>query len=1182
MKLLTYLSGLSVLLVLLVACALLNGQDTAAASEPRDKPPGRTGRGWTPDEAMAQLHLYPRDSYLQYVALQLARREGRDVGPQIGGLAAEFGEREGFDRASRADLFNIFSGALAVQESLQLDTMTLGPSRRAPRMKVEPKPVPTVKTETKNGKAPYYVQKTPEQIAREERAEEERLKRRVPVASLTGPTIKSHPWEQMLGGAKPEISSLALHIPADFYCAEFRSLNKMLELMDTSDLWGTHLLSQGAQEARTQLVGERLKKQLAVETNRLLRPFYDLAVERVAVTGSDLFIREGSDVTLIFRMKQPDVFKARMDQFLATAEKSRPDAKRTTGNYQGIEYTQLATADRAIHVFSAYPTPDLHVRSNSRVAFERILQSIQGKDADGRPIRRLGETSEFAYIRTLLPQGAKEEDGLIYLSDPFIRRLVGPQLKLTERRRMLCHNYLCMIAHAALMYRTEYERAPESLNALAKAQCAPGLFGEGELTCPDGGKYSLAPDGMTGVCSHHGHATSLTPCCEIPLAQVTTEEAEEYHAFLQDYNQYWRTFFDPIAIRVQVTPERYRLETIVLPLIDNSIYTGMSYVLGGKPEPLDALPVPKRNILSVAVRVNKEQLLKDAGIPIPQSIVQEEEKADKKRFPGVAEIACANQLKQIGLALHNYHDVYSTFPAMASFDKQGKPLLSWRVHILPFIEQDNLYREFHLDEPWDSEHNKKLIARMPAIYRCPNQKESEKGKTTYLAPVGRDTMFTGNVRGTRLQEVTDGTSNTIMLVDAADKHAVTWTKPDDLKYDADQPLTGLAGHHSESFEVLFVDGSVHLLRSSIDKKTLQALFTRNGGEIVALANDAEFPIATRESSPSGPFPFLPSEVMERLRLGEFLAKGIGNQIGLHVYDAVPLFDLNLPGAFSMLRGNFTRVFSSAGTQELMIGFLAASLNAPVYISVPVNDRQIVDDFLTRLDSVLLTFSRQHERSFFGNIAQDFYSLPVDKTKAVRTYSIGLGPVKWRVFWGRIGDGLYVASKSFILEDLIKMEAARSDQNGASGMVDRGSEAHGMLRMRPKNWNQVLADFRLGWAENNRQACLQNVGPLSSLARAYVAATSARSAEAIGRDMQKLTDRLYGVHYFCPEGGHYLLAPDGKRIGCSVHGSADAPRQPAAPVEQSAPSRLLRDFTGLTASLTFMEDGLHAVVVIDRK
>ncbi len=168
-----------------------------------------------------------------------------------------------------------------------------------------------------------------------------------------------------------------------------------------------------------------------------------------------------------------------------------------------------------------------------------------------------------------------------------------------------------MIGHAAMLYRTEHGKAPASLADLVRAKCAPGKFGEAPLVCPDGGTYSLSADGSAGVCSHHGHAQFLNPCCELVPSKVTGEEAEEYDAFLKDYNQYWRTYFDPIAIRIQVSPERYRLETIVLPLIDNSVYSGLASVLGGRPEPLDALPVPRGNIFSVNFRLNKEGLRKE-------------------------------------------------------------------------------------------------------------------------------------------------------------------------------------------------------------------------------------------------------------------------------------------------------------------------------------------------------------------------------------------------------------------------------------------------------------------------------------------------------------------------------------------------------------------------------------------
>jgi len=370
-------------------------------------------------------------------------------------------------------------------------------------------------------------------------------------------------------------------------------------------------------------------------------------------------------------------------------------------------------------VYSAYSAPDLHVRSNSLVALRRVVEAIQGKTVEGQPVRRLGDTAEFAYIRTILPQGAKEEDGLVYLSDPFIRKLVGPQLKLTERRRMLCYNHLRMIGHAALLFRTEHSRPPGSLDELVKAGCCPGPFNDGSLRCSDGGTYSLSRDGTTGVCSHHGHAYFLTPCCEIPVTQVTKSEADEYQSFLRDYNQYWRIFFDPIALRLQITPERYRLETIVLPLIDNSIYTSLAMALGGRPENLESLPIPKKNIFTAAFRFDKEKLLRESGLPAAAAELAAIDQKDPKANARASTGQCATNLKVIGLAMHNYHDAYGQFPPAAILDNQKKPLLSWRVQLLPFLDHDDLYKEFHRDEPWDSEHNKKLIAKIPKNFKAP-------------------------------------------------------------------------------------------------------------------------------------------------------------------------------------------------------------------------------------------------------------------------------------------------------------------------------------------------------------------------------------------------------------------------------------------------------------------------------
>lgn len=209
----------------------------------------------------------------------------------------------------------------------------------------------------------------------------------------------------------------------------------------------------------------------------------------------------------------------------------------------------------------------------------------------------------------------------------------------------------------------------------------------------------------------------------------------------------------------------------------------------------------------------------------------------KSARQGAVRSQCMNNLKQIGLAMHNYLDVHGTFPPAFVADKEGKPLLSWRVLILPFVEQQALYNEFHLDEPWDGPHNKPLIERMPAVYACRSDLDARlvPGKTTYLTPRGPRTIFPGAV-GVKIKGITDGTSNTIMTLDGPGEQAVVWTKPDDWDAPGEVEPRKLLSRHQRGSNVGFADGSVRFLIETINKLTLRALFTRDGGEVIS--NDA--------------------------------------------------------------------------------------------------------------------------------------------------------------------------------------------------------------------------------------------------------------------------------------------------------------------------------------------------------
>ncbi len=194
----------------------------------------------------------------------------------------------------------------------------------------------------------------------------------------------------------------------------------------------------------------------------------------------------------------------------------------------------------------------------------------------------------------------------------------------------------------------------------------------------------------------------------------------------------------------------------------------------------------------------------------------------------------SNNLRQIGLAMFNYEDAYKKFPATAVAEKEtNRPLLSWRVTILPFIDQAELYAQFHLDEPWDSPHNQKLIGKMPQIY-FHRGRRLHPGHTVYQAPVGEHTLLRKDAPS-KISSIIDGTSNTIMLIEASDEAAVVWTRPDDFEINPQNPTAGLFNSRGpRQFQAVMGDGSVRVIAESVGTTVINALFTRDGGEIVDL------------------------------------------------------------------------------------------------------------------------------------------------------------------------------------------------------------------------------------------------------------------------------------------------------------------------------------------------------------
>ena len=192
----------------------------------------------------------------------------------------------------------------------------------------------------------------------------------------------------------------------------------------------------------------------------------------------------------------------------------------------------------------------------------------------------------------------------------------------------------------------------------------------------------------------------------------------------------------------------------------------------------------------------------------------------------------SNNLKQIGLAFHNYEAAHGQFPQDV-IDTNGKAILSWRVQILPYLEQDKLWKKFDQTKPWDDAANKDWLEEMPDVFKRVGREPKDKG-FTYFQGFSSDNPVVGGspffVKGAKrsINTITDGTSNTLMVVEGAE--AVNWMKPGDLAYDPKKlPKVGKDGW----MYAVFGDGHVRRMRISKDE-VLKALITIDGGEVVTI------------------------------------------------------------------------------------------------------------------------------------------------------------------------------------------------------------------------------------------------------------------------------------------------------------------------------------------------------------
>jgi hypothetical protein len=194
-----------------------------------------------------------------------------------------------------------------------------------------------------------------------------------------------------------------------------------------------------------------------------------------------------------------------------------------------------------------------------------------------------------------------------------------------------------------------------------------------------------------------------------------------------------------------------------------------------------------------------------------------------------------NNLKQLALAMHNFHDVYGHFPKAVTtardFGRQTDTPHSWRIDLLPFLGAADLYQKYKMDEAWDGPNNKKLLDRMPAVFRSPYD-DPKSMSTAYAVLVGTGTVFEPGREGIKISEITDGTSNTILVVEA--RRNCPWMKPEDIPFDADKPVPELGDFVENKFAAVMADGRACIFERSKVEEILHWMIRRNDGHPIQI------------------------------------------------------------------------------------------------------------------------------------------------------------------------------------------------------------------------------------------------------------------------------------------------------------------------------------------------------------
>lgn len=419
-------------------------------------------------------------------------------------------------------------------------------------------------------------------------------KRTIPIGKIEGITIAEHPWDEMMGGKKPAFEPMAKLIPDDNYFIHFKNVRKFIEFSELLDQWGTSLIRAYEVHSRDYRLKERYQQQLCLRSTELGKKLGPLVVRSLAVTGSDAYLREGSDVALVFHVVNREIFLAAVQRFIdESRQKFGEQLKESKTEDNGVTIESFTTPLREVSLHRAV-VEEYVIYANSRAGLRRILDTYRGRH------KALADARDFQYMRTIFRYDDKDEAGFAYLSDAFIRQLVGPASKIKEKRRLEALTSMYMLTEGALYHAWQTGKPPrDHASLLASAALKPE-----EIYVPEGQPLAWDAGRQVAVSDAYNDIHFATPLVELPIDDVTDAEAQAYRQFRLQYLGLWRQYFDPIGMRIALDDKRIKLDTYILPLVANSQYNNLRRITGDGVVSLDLGSIPPQTVVQFLLHLS--------------------------------------------------------------------------------------------------------------------------------------------------------------------------------------------------------------------------------------------------------------------------------------------------------------------------------------------------------------------------------------------------------------------------------------------------------------------------------------------------------------------------------------------------------------------------------------------------